>query len=393
MVVNANLYYNALMKIGVNSRLLSKPFTGIGQYTKNMFRELAEIDPSNQYILVVPEKVPEEIAGRFPKNVQIKVLPEKLVGTAGMRKTWWEQVQIPEFFVKEKVDLAFFTYPCNPWSKKSLVKGIKTVVVVHDCIPWMHKSYRLGLLSRLYHAQTRKAVARADLVLTVSGASMSDIVRVCHVDEKKIEVLYNDADEIYKQPLEKPFVNEVLQRFSLKSGGFFLYVGGYDERKNVKFLVSEYHEFSQKHAVIPLVLAGGKLFSSKLYDSFDEGLGNVVRTGFLSEEELAALYKSCLAFINLSSHEGFNIPILEAANSGVAMILSDIAVHREVAEDAAIFVNTDRPGAAEKAMESMLGKNAKEDFQKKSSWLARKYSWAKYAKILKNMLSSLVNKK
>lgn len=379
------------MKIGVNARLLTKPFTGIGQYTQNLFKELAEIDSGNEYILVVPEKIPHEIERKFPKNVSVKILPEKRIGTAGMRKTWWEQIQIPEFLKKERVDLAFFTYPSNPWTKDWYKNGIKTVVTVHDCIPWMNKNYRKGILSKLYHSQTKKAVDSADLVFTVSGSSKNDIEKYCKVDGSKIEVVYNDVSEEYKNPPSKEFSKEVLGRFSLKSGEFFLYVGGYDERKNVNFLVEEYLKFSAERPGIPLVLAGGKLFSGGLYKSFDSlgNLGNIVKTGFLKEPELACLYRNCLAFVNLSKQEGFNLPILEAANSGAAMILSDIPVHKEVAEDSAIFVNIGHNGEVVRAMEAMVDEKRRQDFQEKSFVLAKKYSWKKYAQIVKDVLNSL----
>ena len=351
------------MKIGVNARLLTKPFTGIGQYTRNLLAELARKDMETQYILVVPEEIPQTLAKEFPKNVEIKVLKEKRFPGAGMRKTWWEQIQVPEFFLKAKVDIAFFTYPCNPWTSDWYKKGTKTVVTVHDCIPWMNKNYRKGILSKLYHSQTRKAVAKADSILTVSGSSKEDIEKVCKVDAAKIEVVYNDASPIYKEEPHKTFVEEVLGRYSLKSGKYFLYVGGYDERKNVNHLLEEYLKFSEKHKGVPLVLAGGKLFKNKLYNSFDklENLGNIVKTGFLSEEELACLYRNCLSFVNISQHEGFNLTILEAANSGAAMILSDIPVHREVAEDSAKFVKND----VAQAMETMTSGSERSDWQKK----------------------------
>lgn len=371
--------------------MLVKPFTGIGQYTQNLFKELARIDSENEYILAVPEKIPHEIERKFPKNVIVKILAEKKIGTAGMRKTWWEQIQIPEFFKLEHVDLAFFTYPSNPWTRDWYKKGVKTVVVVHDCIPWMNRHYRKGILSKLYHSQTKKAVGLADLVFTVSGSSKNDIEKYCKVDGSKIEVVYNDVSEEYKNPPGKEFSKEVLGRFSLKNSRFILYVGGYDERKNVNFLIEEYLKFSAEHPGIPLVLAGGKLFSGGLYKSFDslENLGNIVKTGFLKEEELACLYRNCLAFVNLSKQEGFNLPILEAANSGAAMILSDIPVHREVAEDSAIFVDIGRSGEVVLAMEAMVDEKRRQDFQRKSFLLAKKYSFKKYAQIIKDMLNSL----
>ena len=64
-----------IMKIGINARLLIKPYTGIGQVTKNLISELAKIDLRNEYVLVVPEKVEEKLVGVFGENVKIKVLP------------------------------------------------------------------------------------------------------------------------------------------------------------------------------------------------------------------------------------------------------------------------------------------------------------------------------
>ena len=100
-------------KIGVNARFLSKPFTGIGQHTKYLFEALAKQNQDVQFILVTPDKV--EV--NFPKNVSVHVLPEKFPGTSGMRKTFWEQKQLPDFFLKQNVDVVHFPYPSNPWKK------------------------------------------------------------------------------------------------------------------------------------------------------------------------------------------------------------------------------------------------------------------------------------
>ena len=367
------------MKIGVNARLLTKPFTGIGQYTKNLFTELGEIDKENEYILVVPEKVDVH----FPKNVCVKVVKEKSVGTSGMKKTWWEQITVPDFFIAQGMDAAFFTYPCNPWSKDWYKDNMKTFVTVHDCIPWMNKDYRKGLLSKLYHSQTKKAVKMADKIFTVSESSKEGIAGVCGVDREKIIVAYNDAADVYKKPVSEDVLRKVLLRFGLKRGKFALYVGGYDKRKNVPLLVKAYGEFFKKHKDIPLVLAGDCLFGGKLYDIVDENF--IVKTGFLSEENLAALYSSCAVFINLSSQEGFNIPVIEAANCGSPIILSDIPVHREIAGDAAIFVDLSSGGIVS-AIEKMLGARKGEHLTKKLKNLSEKYSWKNCAMIIKDAL-------
>lgn len=379
------------MRIGVNARLLTKPFTGIGQYTRNLFRELAKIDSENEYILVVPDRIDPGIEMEFPKNVKIKIISEPRLGTVGMKKTWWEQMIVPEFFVKEKVDIAFFPYPSNPWTKDFYKKNIKTIVTVHDCIPWIHKKYRRGLLSKLYHSQTKKAVKLTDIVFTVSEVSKKEIIKTCDVQNKKIHVFYNDASDSYKKPLFKEYVEEVLGRFSLNEGKFFLYVGGFDERKNIEYLKEEYSLFAKKNNdAISLVLVGGKMIDSNLYSSFDkmDNFSNIIRTGFLEEDALAALYRSCLAFVNVSMHEGFNIPILEAANCEAPLILSDIEVHREVAGNNALYVNASKKGELAHAFEKMLLKKNQEGFSKDSKELAKKYSWNLSAQKVKDMLFS-----
>lgn len=379
------------MKIGINARFLSKPFTGIGQYTKNLFTELAKIDSGNQYIFVTYEEIPAEIKKDFPKNAEIRIIKEKSLGSAGIKKTWWEQISLPKFFIKEKVDIAFFPYPSNPWTKDFYKKGIKVFVTVHDTIPWTHKNYSSKMLSRLYHSQTRKAVNKADIVLTVSNYSKQEIEKVCHTDSNKIYVIYNDADDIYKSKIESEFEDEILEKFKLVKDGFLLYCGGYDERKNIDKLVHEYSNFAKNNNDFSLVLAGGKILETNLYSSFDKiknGHGEIIKTGFLAPEELHVLYKNCLAFVHLSTDEGFNIPIIEAANSSAPLIISDIPVHREIAKDAAIFINISKEGFCAQQMEKVLDRNFREKLKEKSHELSHHYSWKKSAQKLKDMLSS-----
>jgi glycosyltransferase involved in cell wall biosynthesis len=373
------------MKIAINGRFLLKPFTGIGQVTKNLFGELAKIESKNEYVFVVPS----EIKGNFPKNVKIEVLPEKKM-PAGVRKTWWEQVSFQEFVRKGDFQMVIFPYPANPWTSDFYKKGVKTVVMVHDCIPWKNRGYRRGLLSKMYQAQSRRAVKKADLVLTVSEYSKKDIVRLCGVDAAKVKVVYNDADEVYKKGVSDKEVSRVLAERGLKKGGYFLYCGGYDERKNVAFFVNEYVRFTEQSGRdIPLVLGGGKLFESRLYGSFDKKVRGVMRTGFLKASELAALYTGCLAFVHLSKEEGFNIPIIEAGACGAPLILSDIEVHREITGDEALYVDISREGDGAQKMEKVLEAGVREGLVASAREVAGRYSWERSAAEVRVLLDEI----
>jgi len=371
------------MKIGINGRFLLKPFTGIGTYTQNLFFELAKIDQKNEYIFVVPSKVPTTIKLVMNcKNIKFKVLPEPKFGSGGIKKTWWEQISVPEFFEKECVDVAIFSYACNPWTKDWYKKGIKTIVTVHDCIPWVNKKYRRGFTSKLYHLQSKNAVALADVVLTVSESSKKQIAKVCGVKKSKIHVLYNGVCNCYLSSSTSKILNE----FDLKPRGYLLYVGGYDVRKNVRYLALEYLKFNDKYQNIPLVMAGAGILSGKLYDSFEIDGKGIKKTGFLDEKDLAELYRNCLAFVNFSEEEGFNIPALEAATSGAPLILSNIPVHREIYGECALLVDTKKDGAGAAAFEKIVDKIEQKKLRQKSLKIAKNYSFKASAKKLLDTL-------
>jgi len=374
------------MKIGVNGRFLTKPFTGIGQYTINVLRELAKITPDHEYIVVVPEKVDFS----FPKNVRVRILNEKKVGTPGMRKTWWEQVQVLDYFKKEEVEKAFFPYPSCPWTR-DWYKKFEVIVAVHDCIPWVNKEYLRGVLSQLYHSQSKKAVRYARKVLTVSEFSKKELVEIIKVREKKVFVAHNDAGKGYKKEMDEAVIAEVLEEFELKKEKFFLYVGGYDSRKNVAHLLEEYDLFCRYHGKdVKMVLAGGSSVSDKLYRSYmkEVAVGEIIRTGFLEEKKLAALYRSCRGFVNFSKQEGFNIPILEAANCGAPIVISDIKVHREVAQKNAAFINLKKHGAGKRVMLKLMDDEYFDKMRGKALDLAKEYSWSSSANIIKDVIFS-----
>jgi len=379
------------MKIGINGRFLLKPFTGIGQHTINLVKELAKIDLKNQYVFFVQEKVSKEVAVLFSKNVKFVILPEKKIPSAGAKKVWWEQIQLPEILLKEKFDFAFFPYPSNPWTNDFYKKGLKTFVTVHDCLPWKYKHYTGGILSRMAHKQSKKAVNKASVILTVSEVSKKEIVQICKVKEKKISVIYNDASDVFKKTADQNLTKKILTKFKLKKNEFLFYCGGFDERKNVEKLAEEYSEFAKTNAGFPLVLAGGKAVGNSLYESFDKAkskFGKIIKTGFLKDEELKVLYENCLAFVHLSREEGFNIPLVEAANCGAPLILSNTEIHKEIAKNSAALVDISKKHSCSKEMEKMLNSVHRATFARRSMELAKKYSWKISAKKTYDVLFS-----
>lgn len=392
------------MKIGVNARFLTKPFTGIGLYTKELFWMLATRHPEVEFVLVVPNPVqieaPPQRDFAAPPNLSVVVLRETMVGTGGMRKTFWEQVQVPRFFLQHNVDLAHFPYPSNPWRRFSK----PCVVTVHDTIPWTMKAYRRNFSTRLYQDRCCRAVAKADRVLTVSRVSQIDIMETCDVPAERITVTPNALPAGFTRPFDQSQREQILAKYDLSpKRPFFFYLGGYDERKNVELLADVFLTKIAPRFDVDLVLGGGKLHHDRLYKSYDSltdtqkvvtlqlPSGQIRATGFIDPSDLPALYQSCFAFVNLSRKEGFNIPLLEAAASGVPVIASDIPVHREVLGDYGLYVPPDDADATEKLLRRLLEDSAFYHQQKHPlAQFRNPFSWEQTADTVLNLYKTIL---
>lgn len=392
------------MIVGVNGRFLSKPYTGIAQYTRFLYEALARNNPTDRFILVVPKADFGDFFAGSPlrqyHNIEIVCLEESFLGTAGMRKTFWEQYQVPRYFLKRGVDLVHFPYPSNPW------RGFKkpTVVTVHDTIPWSYDAYRKSASTRLYQNKARDAVKMADHVLTVSECSKKEIMDVCDVPSQKISVTYNAVSpEFFNRSTEKE-CELILKKHGIPMNKpYFLYMGGYDERKNVPMIAEAFKKNISSTFDINLVFAGGKSVNDSLYKSYDSltdkkirsnvksQKGNIVVTGFIAEKDLPALYQSAFAFLNLSKKEGFNLPLLEAAVSGVPIITSDLPVHHEIYDEIALFSPTNDSAGLAVILKKLLTDSTFYLKQKqKVEAFVCPYSWDKTAKkvteVFKNLL-------
>ncbi len=380
------------MKIGVQGLFLNQPFTGIGQYTKNLLMALSQVDKINQYVVVVPEKIDLSLGSNF----RFEVLPySKKIVSKSMKKLWWEQIQVQEFFKKQNVDLIFFPYPANSWTKPKT----QTVVAVHDTIPWDRKEYAPTLLSRLKHTQSKKALKKASALVCVSQATKDDLLRhLPSLKTKAIKVIHNGVSPLFKTHLTSEKIASILKSYKLHDEKYFLYVGGYDERKNVKTVVNAFIENVAPFHDVKMVFVGDKAHFSKLYKSLDrlkdiiqndviqKMPGKVMLTGFIKEEELSALYSGSLSLINTSLQEGFNLPVVEAASLHVPVICSDIAIHREVlGEYPAEYVSANSVEVLGTLMQKMATDN---DFYQNMLESCKRctidYNWQQTAKDLLN---------
>jgi len=156
--------------------------------------------------------------------------------------------------------------------------GWINIYTVHDVIPLLYPE--LSPVSRRRHQAVLRELRRhADRIVTVSDAARSDIISVLDVKECMV---VNCGQAVLSQPHDahrSPPLN-------LRQGGYFVYCGAIEPRKNLQRLI-EAHAGSDVDE--PLVIAGPDGWRAHDINGMIDRAPNVQRAGYLRRDELVSL--------------------------------------------------------------------------------------------------------
>ena len=317
------------MRIGIDVRELEKgKATGIGRYLLNFLKFATKEKPTWEFILF----------GNQNTKIDLEVPNLKKIYIPEYFTPWWDQIQLPRYLKKERIDIFF-----SPYFKAPFFVPGKLVVIINDLIPLLVPGYQglRRLLRRVYFKKlTGAATKRADKIITISHHSKKDIMEVFHVPGEKIKVIMLAADEAYRP------VTSDLEKVTSKYGidkGFIFYFGNFNPHKNVKTLIEAYYRLPQKmRDEYQLVLGGRRDRYCLSLEKMVKRLRleeKVIFTDFIAEENLPAIYSAAELFVFPSLYEGFGLPPLEAIACGTPVIASNTTSLPEVIRDAGILVD------------------------------------------------------
>ena len=317
------------MRIGIDCRKIAD--FGIGTYVRGLVRGLAEIGAPEKYLLFVRRPVAELPFEQIVVDVppySLRELP--LLGRA---------------IARSRLDLFHSPDLMLPWT------SCPCVVTLHDVIR-SHYPPR-NPAARVYVAvMTPRALYKSVRVLTVTEAAKRAIVETFDADASKIVVTPNGVDEIF-------FANG-----PRAEGRYVLFVGNDKPHKNVERLVE-----ASRRAGVRLVLAGGA------FERFRDER-HVVAPGFVSIEELAALYRGAEALVLPSLEEGFGLPAVEAMAAGTPVIAADIPSLREITGGHATFVDPRSIDSIAHALRNPAGEHVEAARAR-----AREFTWTRCAQL------------
>lgn len=140
-------------------------------------------------------------------------------------------------------------------------------------------------------------------------------------------------------PRDRSCTSKLLQQLGLSPGGYTLFSGTIEPRKNIATLLSAYESLPvEARRRWPLVLCGYAGWNSEdLHERIERATrqGWAKYFGYLPSADLPLLFAGARLFVFPSLYEGFGLPVLEAMASGVPVVCSNAASLPEVAGDAA----------------------------------------------------------
>jgi len=360
------------MKIGIDATLLTKEkITGVESCLRNIILSLSKIDFKNTYYLFTPNDF-----YNFPE------LPKNFLTIKSGYIKFWRQIKLPFLISKYRPDVFY--------SVGDIIPHFVQVPIVghfHDMAWFLYpkayskndqKKQRFALLT------LRK---KAKIIITSSESSKVDLIKNFNVSEKQIRVIPLG----YNPDIKKYTINQ-----SKKQG--IVYIGRMESKKNLINLLKAYEIYaSSSPNPEKLNLIGGRGFGFPEIENLLDRLKNsgldIKYHGYLEDKEAYKILGHSKVMLYPTLYEGFGLPILEAFATKTAVISSNRSSIPEIAREAAILVDPEKPVAIAAALKQLLvADRLRLELVERGNKIVEHYSWEKMTKKILEVLSDAVKR-
>lgn len=277
----------------------------------------------------------------------------------------------------------FFNWP--------LTKRSTSFTYIHDICFALYPQLVQPDNQRMLEKNVPRFIRQTDYVVAVSKTSKSEISQYFKIDPKKVVVVYNAANKVFKKDFTQRQVNQVRQKYKL-SGKYFLFIGNIEPRKNIERLLNALMRLPKEYGLIMIGSDGWlneKVF--QLIDQAQKSGRNVVKPKhFVNDLEVAKLLKGAEALVLPSIYEGFGMPALEAISAEKIAVLSNIAQLKEVAGKAAVYCDPKNTESIHSALKQVISLTDKQrhEFIARAINQAKKFDWQQSAQKLVDIFES-----
>jgi glycosyltransferase involved in cell wall biosynthesis len=323
------------MRIAFDVSPLSHPLLGIGNYIRGSLAGLVEVaGAEHEVVAFAPTSLrgPHRIRAALD-GIDVELRTWRLPYSHAVR-TAWSGLGRPsaERFLGD-VDVLHF----SDWMFPPQRAGIRATTI-HDLVPLHHPEWATARTRSMHTRKYRNAARTCDVVYVNSEYTGRDVVATLEIDPERVRVARPAVKEVFRP--EGPAGD--------LGAPYLLTVATLEPRKNLQTLV-EAHRLISGDVLLAVVGAEGWGEQPFLDDS------RIRRLGFVSDDELARLYRGAAVAVYPSRFEGFGIPVIEAMACGCPVVSSAHPSLDEASGDAAVRAEPEDPVAIAAAVERAVG--------------------------------------
>jgi glycosyltransferase involved in cell wall biosynthesis len=255
-------------------------------------------------------------------------------------------------------------------------------LTVYDLIPILFPQYMPPHVTALQKI-TLSMLKPDDRFLCISQTTRSDLCRVSGIAPERTQVTYLAADrQVFHPCSDERQLSAVREKYRIGKDHYILSLCTLEPRKNIDHVIRAFDCLVRQGTAgrTKLVLVGTHGWDfERVYREINrnpELQRRIVKTGYVADEDLAALYSEALSFVYMSLYEGFGLPPLEAMQCGTPVIVSNLSSLPEVVGDAGIMLDpNDLNGLCLAMNEVIVNRELREEMSRRALLQASQFSW------------------
>jgi len=356
------------MKLGIDISQIVYRGSGVARFTTGLVQAICEHDRKNEWHFFfsslrnqIPSDVKNAITRRSFTIHEYKIPPTLL-------SFMWNSLHVVGI---EQFTGSLDWLITSDWTEPP--SKCKKATIVHDLAYIRYPETFADVIVSTQRMRMKQVKKDSDILFADSESTKQDILHYLQINDKKIVVNYPGViSERNFKPNDSHY----------KKTKYILTVGKREPRKNLSRLIEAFKSVATDD--IKLIVVGDHGWGH----TPDKKSENVQFLGYVSDEELADLYSSCLFFVYPSVWEGFGYPVIEAMSYGAPVATSNNSSLGEIAAgNAILFDPQNTEEIASVLTRLMTDKKLRSQLSEKGKKHAAQYTWKRYYEVMMKTLT------
>jgi glycosyltransferase involved in cell wall biosynthesis len=367
---------------------------GFGRFTRELLDALFRLESGHSFVLFADQPLPD--LSQFP-HVSVVLVessrPTTVAAVADSSRSIFDMLRLYKAVAASSLDIMYFP---AVYSWFPVPRSLPTMVTLFDAIAEHYPKLIFSTWrSRLFWTlKVKLALRQSRRILTVSQAAKEEIVEYIGASAEDIDIASAAPNPLFRQTHDSTLIWAARERANIPGAvPVIVFVGGLAPHKNLHGLLDGFEKAIRKGRIkgVHLALVGdfrGAGFLSN-YDTLSERVlgspdlrSRVHFTGYVSDEDLVALYSSALAVAMPSYSEGFGLPAIEAMACSAPMLSSDRGSLPEVVGDAGIYFDPfDTAAISEAIIEMVENDELRAHLSANALARAKLFTWERAARL------------